>query len=251
MTSDRGAQGLGGIERGPGTRGAPATENDARRALVDACLRMNALGINQGKAGNASMRWDRGGAPGLLITPSALDYEAMDSGDVVWLSMQTAPGADGEPAPRQVDGTRPPSSEWRMHRDVYAARSEAAAIVHSHGCFASTLACNGGVQRDGIPAFHYMIALFGGADVRCARYATFGTQALSDNALEALRDRLACLLANHGLLALGDSLEQALALALELETLSRMYWQALQLGDPVVLDAREMQRVIARFAAYR
>jgi L-fuculose-phosphate aldolase len=231
-------------------RGVPATENAARRALVDACLQMNALGINQGKAGNASLRWDRGGAPGLLITPSALAYDAMGSDDIVWLSMATAPGADGEPAPRHADGARPPSSEWRMHRDVYAARAEVAAVVHSHATFASTLACTERVQRDGIPAFHYMIALFGGTDVRCARYATFGTQALSDHALHALQARLACLLANHGLLAVGDSLERALALALELETLSRMYWQALQLGEPVVLDAQEMQRVIARFADY-
>jgi L-fuculose-phosphate aldolase len=137
-----------------------------------------------------------------------------------------------------------------MHRDVYAARAEVAAVVHSHASFASTLACTGRVQREGIPAFHYMIAVFGGADLRCARYATFGTQALSDNALQALQGRLGCLLANHGLLALGDSLERALGLAVELETLSRMYWQALQLGEPVVLDASEMRRVIARFAGY-
>ncbi len=231
--------------------GAASNENAARRALVDACLRMNALGINQGKAGNASMRWDRGGAPGLLITPSALAYEAMGAEDVVWLSMATAPGpAGGDLVPACVDGTRAPSSEWRMHRDVYAARPEVGALVHAHSSFASTLSCTGRVQREGIPAFHYMVALFGGADIRCAGYATFGTQALSDHALKALQGRLACLLANHGLLALGDSLERALALALEAETLSRMYWQALQLGEPVVLDAQEMQRVIARFADY-
>jgi L-fuculose-phosphate aldolase len=230
--------------------GDPTTENAARHSLVEACLRMNALGINQGKAGNASLRWDRGGAPGLLVTPSALAYEAMDVDDIVWLSMATRQGSDGEPAPVCVDGARPPSSEWRMHRDVYAARAEVAAVVHSHASFASTLACTERVQREGIPAFHYMIAVFGGADLRCARYATFGTQALSDNALQALQGRLGCLLANHGLLALGDSLERALGLAVELETLSRMYWQALQLGEPVVLDASEMRRVIARFAGY-
>lgn len=230
--------------------GAPITENAARRALIDACLRMDALGINQGKAGNASLRWDRGGAPGVLITPSALAYDAMDADDIVWLSMATRRGSDGEPVPACIDGARAPSSEWRMHRDVYASRAEIAAVVHSHASFAGTLACTARVQREGIPAFHYMVAVFGGADVRCAPYATFGTQALSDSALLALQGRLACLLANHGLLALGDSLERALGLALELETLSRMYWQALQLGEPVVLDAREMQRVIARFADY-
>ncbi len=230
---------------------APATENDARRSLVEACLRMNSLGINQGKAGNASLRWDRGALPGLLITPSALAYESMGADDVVWLSLEYAPGDEGRGAPRCVDGPRAPSSEWRMHRDAYARRPETGAVVHSHAVFASTLACSERVQREGIPAFHYMVAVGGGADIRCARYATFGTQALSDNALEALRERRACLLANHGLLALGDDLPQALALAVEVETLARMYWQALQLGDPVVLDAARMREVIERFDGYR
>ena len=138
-----------------------------------------------------------------------------------------------------------------MHRDAYARRPETGAVVHSHAVFASTLACSERVQREGIPAFHYMVAVAGGADIRCARYATFGTQALSDNALEALRERRACLLANHGLLALGEGLTEALALAVEVETLARMYWQALQLGDPVVLDAARMREVIERFDGYR
>jgi L-fuculose-phosphate aldolase len=124
-------------------------------------------------------------------------------------------------------------------------------VVHSHAVFASTLSCSGRVQREGIPAFHYMVAVAGGSDIRCARYATFGTQALSDNALEALGERRACLLANHGLLALGEGLREALALAVEVETLARMYWQVLQLGDPVLLDAARMREVIGRFDAYR
>ena len=157
---------------------APATENDARRSLVEACLRMNSLGINQGKAGNASLRWDRGAIPGLLITPSALAYESMRADDIVWLSLECAHGDEGRAAPRRVDGPRAPSSEWRMHRDAYARRPEAGAVVHSHAVFASTLACSERVQREGIPAFHYMVAVAGGADIRCARYATFGTQAL-------------------------------------------------------------------------
>lgn len=231
---------------------APArTENDARRALIDACVRMNAAGVNQGKAGNASLRWDRGGAPGLLITPSALAYEAMDADDVVWVSLETVPGPGGDVEPRAVDGRRPPSSEWRMHRDVYANRPEAGAVVHAHGPYAGTLACSARVQRDGIPAFHYMVAVAGGADIRCAPYATFGTQALSDHALAALAQRRACLLANHGLLAIGESLAQALDLAHEVEALARMYWHALALGDAVVLDAGEMRRVVARFERYR
>lgn len=231
---------------------APArTENDARRALIDACVRMNAAGVNQGKAGNASLRWDRGGAPGLLITPSALAYEAMDADDVVWVSLETVPGPGGDVEPRAVDGRRPPSSEWRMHRDVYANRPEAGAVVHAHGPYAGTLACSARVQRDGIPAFHYMVAVAGGADIRCAPYATFGTAALSAAARAALDGRRACLLAQHGLVALAGTLEAALELAVEVESLARIYWQTLQVGEPALLDATAMARVHARFARYR
>jgi len=232
-------------------RSAMVTENDARRALVDACLRMNALGINQGKAGNASMRWDRGRGEGLLITPSALAYESMQADDIVWMPLAGGEWPDDGTVPPGCDGQRPPSSEWRMHRDAYLRRPEIGAVVHSHAVFASTLACSIRVQREGIPPFHYMVAVAGGTDIRCARYETFGTQALSDAALEALRDRRACLLANHGLLALGENLSSALALAVEVEALSRMYWQLLQLGDPVVLDDARMREVIGRFDGYR
>lgn len=228
------------------------TENDARAAIVAACLRMNALGINQGKAGNVSLRWHRGAADGMLITPSALDYEATTPDDVVWVSIacrDAEPGAD--PQPGVVDGVRKPSSEWRMHRDVYAARADAGAVIHTHGPYAATLACLPRIQREGIPAFHYMIALAGGDDLRCAAYATFGTQALSANAIAALQGRRACLLANHGLLAHHETLASALALAAEVESLCRMYWQALQVGEPMVLDADQMAQVHARFAGYR
>ncbi len=227
---------------------AHATEDDARAALVASCLRMNAIGINQGKAGNQSLRWNRGAADGLLITPSALSYEQMGADDIVWMALAAAPGADVEPA--YAHPTRAPSSEWRVHRDIYLHRPDAAAIVHAHAPHASALACTARVQREGIPAFHYMVAVAGGADLRCAPYATFGTQQLSTNALAALDARRACLLANHGLLALGESLAQALGIALELETLARMYALALTLGDPVVLDDAEMARVLARFTPY-
>jgi L-fuculose-phosphate aldolase len=227
---------------------APVTENDARRALIDACLRMNALGINQGKAGNASMRWDRGGEDGLLITPTALPYEQLQIDDIVWISLRVQ--GDGDDArPACLDSAREPSSDWRMHRDVYANRADAQALVHAHGPHAASLSCSARVQRDGIPPFHYRVAIAGGRDIRCAPYASFGTQALSDHALRALQGRRACLLANHGLLAVGSSLAQALALAVEVEALARMYWQALQLGDLVLLDDAQMQAVAHRLAA--
>lgn len=223
---------------------APLCEDAARAAIVDACLRMNALGVNQGKAGNVSLRWDRGAAEGMLVTPSALAYERMGGDDIVWMALAAD---DGAPA---VDGLHPPSSEWRIHRDLYLARPEAGAVVHAHPPFATTLACSARGQAGGIPAFHYMVAVAGGGDIRCAPYATFGTQELSAGALAALRGRRACLLANHGMLAFGASLESALALAVEVETLARMYWQVLQLGDPVILDEAQMLRVRERFGAY-
>jgi len=202
-----------------------------RLAVIRTAREMNALGINRGKSGNVSARIDGG----FLVTPSALPYERTAPEDIV------AVDHDGE-----ARGRRAPSSEWRFHRDIYAARPEVMAIVHTHSPFATTLAC---LDR-GIPAFHYMIAVAGGGDIRCAPYATFGTQELSDHALRALAGRKACLLAHHGMIAVGNALEQALALAVEVETLSEMYWRALQIGEPRSLDEREMREVLERFVDY-
>ena len=203
-----------------------------RLAVVAAAREMNALGINRGKSGNVSARVDGG----FLVTPSALPYDRTQAEDVVFVA------ADGTP-----QGRRRPSSEWRFHRDIYGARPEVEAIVHAHSPFATTLAC---LDR-GIPAFHYMIAVAGGDDIRCAPYATFGTQQLSDHAVAALAGRRACLLSHHGMIALGTSLDAALALAVEVETLSEMYWRTLQVGEPALLSADEMREVLARFADYR
>lgn len=230
-----------------GTAGGPQSEDDVRVALIETCLQMNALRINQGRSGNVSIRWDRGAADGMLVTPSALAYERMVVDDLVWMPLTPGAGPD-RPV---VDGRRAPSTEWRIHRDLYLARPDAVAVVHAHSPFATTLACSPRGQTQGIPAFHYMVAVAGGPDIRCARYETFGSQELSDRALDALEGRSACLLANHGLLALGASLEAALELALEVENLSRVYWQVLQLGEPVLLDAAEMARVLERFRDYR
>ncbi|PKO83703.1 MAG: class II aldolase [Betaproteobacteria bacterium HGW-Betaproteobacteria-11] len=200
---------------------------------------MNASGINRGTAGNVSARCTEG----FLITPTGMDYALCEPADMVKV------GLGGTPEPASPDGAfnrRRPSSEWRFHRDIYLARSEAGAIVHTHAPFATALAC----QRQGIPAFHYMVARFGGADVRCADYATFGTQALSDAIVKALAGRSACLMAHHGMLACGRDLARALALAIELETLAEQYWRVLQLGVPKLLDADEMARVLEKFTTY-
>lgn len=209
------------------------TDTRALRLHIVATAReMNALGINRGKSGNVSARVHGG----FLVTPSALPYDRTDAEDIVFVDV------DGK-----AHGPRKASSEWRFHRDIYAARPEVGAIVHTHSPFATTLAC---LDR-GIPAFHYMVAVSGGDDIRCAPYATFGTQALSDHAVEALEGRKACLLSHHGMIATGSSLEAALALAVEVETLAEMYWRALQIGDPTLLSSEEMARVLASFAAYR
>lgn len=228
------------------------TENEARASVVDVARRMTPLGINTGRAGNVSLRWHRGAEDGLLVTPSALAYERMTIDDIVWLPVAVPDDEDPlAESPLRVHGTRSPSSEWRLHRDLYAARADANAIVHAHPVHATALACLPRVHAQGIPAFHYMIAMAGGHDIRCAPYATFGTKALSDHARAALDGRRACLLAQHGIVALGASLEAALELAVEVETLARMYAQALQLGEPARLDDAQMDEALARFARYR
>jgi len=207
------------------------TQIDLREGIVDAVRALTAHRLNRGTAGNVSARWNEG----FLVTPTGLAADEMQPGDVVPMAM------DGS-----WHGARKPSSEWRFHRDVYAARPEAGAIVHAHAPFATALAC----LRADIPPFHYMIARFGGPTVRCAAYATFGTQALSDAALAALEGRSACLLANHGLLVIGRDLRHAVDLAVEFESLCEQYWRALQVGRPVLLPDAEMATVLEKFGTY-
>ncbi|KTR06259.1 fuculose phosphate aldolase [Aureimonas ureilytica] len=204
-----------------------ASYNDdaLREEMVATCRRMNESGINQGTAGNLSVR----NPAGFLVTPTSLPYDLMRPSDLVQMSF------DGT-----YEGARRPSSEWRFHRDILAARSDVDCVLHCHSVYATTLA----VHHHEIPSFHYMTAIAGGTTIRCSRYATFGTQALSDAALEALEDRMACLLGQHGQIALGKTLSGALSLAIEVETLSRLYVQARVLGEPPVLSDEEMARVI-------
>jgi len=216
-----------------------STSRDAeellRERVIATALGMNAAGINRAKAGNVSARWRAGGFDGFLITPTGVAYDRLSPDDIV------AVARDGE-----ARGRLAPSSEWRFHRDVYAARPDAHAIVHTHAPFCTTLACLG----RGIPAFHYMVAVAGGRDIRCAPYATFGSQELADAAVAALAGRRACLLANHGMIAIGADLDRALGLAIEVESLAETYWRAMQVGEPVLLDDDEMDRVLAKFATY-
>ena len=202
-----------------------------RAAIIATAIKMNERRINSGKSGNVSARSEMG----FLITPTGLPYESMRPEDIVAVTL------DG-----MASGPRLPSSEWRFHRDIYVDRPDAGAIVHAHSSFATTLACLG----RGIPPFHYMVAIAGGKDIRCAPYATFGTQELSDGALVALSGRRACLLANHGMIAVDASLEAALALAIEVEALAEQYWRALQIGAPNLLSDAEMNIVLEKFKSY-
>ena len=214
---------------------AAAAERELRERVIATARAMNASGINRAKAGNVSARRREDGFDGFLITPTGVDYERLAPDDIVAVT------CEGEPRGRLA-----PSSEWRFHRDIYATRSDAHAIVHTHAPFCTTLAC---LDR-GIPAFHYRVAVAGGRDIRCAPYATFGTQALADAAVGALAGRRACLLAHHGMIAIGGSLGRALRLAVEVESLAETYWRALQIGEPATLADDEMDRVLDRFAGY-
>lgn len=206
-----------------------ASHDEVRAGIVATCLTMNRNGLNQGTSGNVSHRIDGG----LLITPTSLPYDRMTASDIVELDF------DGS-----VRGDRRPSSEWRFHRDILAARRDVNVVLHTHSIYATTLA----VHERPIPPFHYMIAVAGGDDVRCAPYACFGTQSLSDHALKALEGRKACLLAHHGLIVLGESFERALWLAVEVEALAKIYVHALAFGEPPLLTRQDMAAARAQFS---
>ena len=203
-----------------------------RREVIAVAQALDAAGLVPNKSGNVSCR----SAGGFLITPAGVPYCELKPGDLVELAVEGSPPASGRRA----------SSEWRMHAAVYAVRPDAAAIVHTHSPRATALACAG----RGIPAFHYMIALAGG-DIRCMPYATFGTAELAVTAVQGLAERRATLLGNHGVLAIGSSLKEAQAVALEVENLATEYLAMLAAGlDPVLLSDEELQRVIDRFTDY-
>ena len=208
-----------------------------RRAVAETVRWLMARGLYAGTSGNVSAR----AAGGLVITPSAVPCDEVDAASIVALT------ENGNARPRAARRALAPSTEWRIHRDIYRSQPEVGAVVHTHSTFATALSC----LRRPIPAFHYMVAKAGGDDIRCARYATYGTAALSRNALAALAGgRRACLLANHGLLALGADLASARALAQEIEALCEQYTHARAAGTPIILPAGEMKRVRAKFATY-
>ncbi len=204
---------------------------ELRKQVIEICLAMNKEGINQGTSGNVSVRVPEG----FLITASGVPYKKMKSHHIVTMDL------DGG-----YEGDYLPSTEWRMHMDIYKARPEAGAIVHVHSTYATAMAC----LRKDVPAFHYMIGVTGGTSLRVSDYAEFGTQELSDTMLAAMKDRTACLLANHGQICFSNNLDKALWLAGEVEALCHMYWAATVAGKPVVLAEDKMVSVLKRFKTY-
>ncbi|ODT13200.1 MAG: fuculose phosphate aldolase [Kaistia sp. SCN 65-12] len=207
------------------------SETEIRKSIIDHCLLMNRLGINQGMSGNISVRH----GDGLLITPTSIPYEQLETDDIVFLT------PDGNPT-----GRRRPSSEWRFHCDIMRERADVGAIVHMHPTYCTVLS----IMGRPIPPIHYMVAVAGGHDIRCAPYAIFGSAELSRNAVEALRGRRACLLAHHGMIAVGASLEKAMWLAVEVETLARQYHGCLSIGEPPLLSLEQIAEVSAKMSGY-
>ena len=202
-----------------------------RQQLIDTAIGMNGSGLNQGSSGNLSVRCEGG----FLITPSGMDYTGLSTDDIVLMDM------DGI-----SKGPRKPSSEWRFHAAIYQHHPGAGAVLHAHPVSCSALACLG----KGIPSFHYMVAIAGGKNIRCADYATFGSPELSENVIRALRDRKACLMAHHGLTCYEKNLPRALSLAVEVEHLATVYGRILAIGEANILPDDEMERVLKKFTSY-
>ena len=207
-----------------------ANSTATRQAIIDACIESNRNGLNQGTSGNISVRTTEG----VVITPSSRPYDTMKPEDLALMPFDGSYGT--------YDGPYRPSTEWRFHYDIYAAKPDIGAIVHVHSTYATVLS----MLRKEIPACHYMIAAFGGPNIRCADYAVFGSKELSDHVMKALEGRAGCLMGTHGMIACGANLDKAMWLAVELETLAKQYYLALQLGEPIILSDEEIERVRLR-----
>ena len=211
---------------------------DQRNQIIDYSLKLNSTNLSPLRSGNISLRSEENGKDGYLITPSGKKYETLKPEDIVFMRLDET---------ENNDSTNKPSSEWRFHRDIYVNKKEAQAIVHAHSPHATAVSSHG----KPIPPFHYMIALAGGEDIKCADYATFGTEELSNNVIKALENRNACLMSNHGQVAFGKNLEQAFELAQEIENICHQYTIALKLGEPKILSFEEMKKVLEKAKNYK
>ncbi len=211
---------------------------DQRNQIIEYSLKLNSTNLSPLRSGNISLRGREDNTEGYLITPSGKKYERLKPEDIVFMGLNED---------EKNDPTNKPSSEWRFHRDIYTNKKEAHAIVHAHSPHATAVSSHG----KPIPSFHYMIALAGGDDIKCAKYATFGTQELSENVIKALENRTACLMSNHGQVAFGKNLEDAFELAQELENICHQYTIALKLGQPKILSFEEMKKVLDKAKNYK
>ena len=212
---------------------------EQRNKIIEYSLKLNSTNLSPLRSGNISLRSEENGVEGYLITPSGKKYETLKSEDIVFMSLNE----------KEKDNTsvNKPSSEWRFHRDIYLNKRDAHAIVHAHSPHATAVSSHG----KSIPPFHYMIALAGGEDIKCAEYATFGTEELSKNVISALQDRSACLMSNHGQVAFGKDLDQAFELAQEIENICHQYTIAIKLGEPKILSLKEMKKVLEKAKDYK
>ena len=211
---------------------------DQRNQIIEYSLKLNSTNLSPLRSGNISLRGKEGDKEGYLITLSGKKYETLKPEDIVFMGLNED---------EKNDTTNEPSSEWRFHRDIYKNKKEARAIVHAHSLHATAVSSHG----KSIPPFHYMIALAGGDDIKCAEYATFGTEELSNNVIKALENRSACLMSNHGQVAFGKNLEDAFELAQEIENICHQYTIALKLGQPKILSFEEMKKVLDKAKNYK
>ena len=212
---------------------------DKRNKIIEFSLKLNSTNLSPLRSGNISLRSEENGTDGYLITPSGKKYETLKPEDIVFMGLNEEAGNN--------DLANKPSSEWRFHRDIYVNKQGAQAIVHAHSPHATAVSSHG----KPIPPFHYMIALAGGEDIKCADYATFGTEELSNNVINALENRSACLMSNHGQVAFGKNLDQAFELAQEIENICHQYTIALKLGQPKILSFKEMKKVLDKAKNYK
>ena len=212
---------------------------DQRNQIIEYSLKLNSTNLSPLRSGNISVRVKEDDKDGYLITPSGKKYETLKPEDIVFMGLNEET--------EKNDSDNKPSSEWRFHRDIYVDKKNAQAIVHAHSPHATAVSSHG----KAIPPFHYMVALAGGEDIKCAEYATFGTEELSKNVLKALQDRCACLMSNHGQVAFGKNLEQAFELAQEVENICHQYTIALKLGQPKILSFEEMKKVLEKAKNYK
>ena len=212
---------------------------DQRNQIIEYSLKLNSTNLSPLRSGNISLRVTEDDTQGYLITPSGKKYESLKPEDIVFMGLNEKE--------EKNDLTNKPSSEWRFHRDIYFNKKAAQAIVHAHSPHATAVSSHG----KSIPPFHYMIALAGGEDIKCAEYATFGTEELSNNVIKALNKRSACLMSNHGQVAFGKNLDDAFELAQEVENICYQYIIALKLGKPKILSFKEMKKVLDKARNYK